>query len=193
MIAELETYQDQLLSIRQDAEGLMSGLTDEAFNRRPAPNRWSMGECFQHLNICAATLFVPGIDAAIASAKTEGLRSNGPFVYPALQRWFLHISEPPPKVRFRAPRAVHAPQTNPLADVRREFLDWQDRFAERIGQADGLDLARARARSPMPLWKWRLGAYIAIALAHERRHIWQARQVRNDPGFHMSVTLKSEG
>jgi hypothetical protein len=25
----------------------------------------------------------------------------------------------------------------------------------------------------MPLWKWSLGAYIAIMLSHERRHVWQ--------------------
>ena len=59
MIAELETYQDQLLSIRQDAEGLMSHLRDDSFNWRPAPNSWSMSDCFDHLNMSAATLFIP--------------------------------------------------------------------------------------------------------------------------------------
>jgi hypothetical protein len=183
VIAELEGYQDQLVSIRQDAQGLMSNLSDDQFNWRPAPNRWSIGDCFQHLNICAKDLFVPGIDAAIASARAAGLQSQGPFVYPVFQRLFLNVSEPPPKVRFRAPRKVHAPAPQPVGDVRREFLEWQDRFAERIKQADGLDLAKACAPSPMPLWKWTLGTYIAVALAHERRHIWQARQVRNATGF----------
>src|SRR4051794_39914810 len=106
MLAELETYQDQLLSVRQDAEGLMSGMSDAQFNWRPAPNRWSMGECFQHLNICAADLFVPGIDRAMATARREGLTSSGPFVYSAMQRMFLRSSEPPPRIRFRAPAKV---------------------------------------------------------------------------------------
>ena len=38
--AELESYQDQLLSIRQDATGLMSGLSDAQFNWQPEPGRW---------------------------------------------------------------------------------------------------------------------------------------------------------
>ena len=48
MISELETYQDQLLSIRQDAAGLLGALSDEQFNSRPAANGGSMGEYFQH-------------------------------------------------------------------------------------------------------------------------------------------------
>jgi hypothetical protein len=183
VIAELETYQDQLLSIRQDAQGLMHGMSDTQFNWRPAPNRWSMGDCFQHLNRCAENLFVPGIDSAIATARSKGLRSPGPFVYPALQRMFLRTNEPPPRLRFKAPAGVRPGQPKPLAAVGQEFLAWQDRIAERIKQADGLDLLAARARSPLRVWKWSLGTFFAVTLAHERRHIWQARQVRNERGF----------
>ena len=65
MNSELQGYGDQLLSVRQDAIGLMSGLTDAQFNWQPAPGRWSMGGCFDHLNKTAAQLFMPRIDAAI--------------------------------------------------------------------------------------------------------------------------------
>ena len=75
MMPELETYQDQLLSIKQDAEGLMSVLTDAQFNWRPAPGRWSIAECFDHLNT-TARLFVPAIDAAIATARAREWRSQ---------------------------------------------------------------------------------------------------------------------
>ena len=34
-----------------------------------------------------------------------------------------------------------------------------------------------------PLLKWSLGTMFAITLAHERRHLWQARVVRNDRNF----------
>jgi hypothetical protein len=65
-----------------------------------------------------------------------------------------------------------------------EFKEWQAAIADRIQRADGLDLKRARERSPaVPLFKWSLGTMLAITLAHERRHLWQARTVRNDKGF----------
>ena len=183
MLAELETYLDQLLSIRQDADGLMSALSDEQFAWRPAPNRWSMSECFDHLSISAERLFVPGIDGAIADARNRGLTGSGPFVYPALQQLFLRMSEPPPRLRFKAPGSVRPTQVRTLASVRSDFIAWQDRLGERIHQADGLDLRRARYRSPVSVWKWSLGIYLALALAHERRHVWQAREVRKSSDF----------
>jgi DinB superfamily len=183
VLAELELYQDQLLSIRQDAEGLIAGLTDSQFNWRPAPDRWSMAHCFDHLNV-TARLFIPEVDRAMAEARSKGIRSNGPFVYSLFERLFLRFSEPPPKVRFRAPRSFRPSADKRLADVRQAFLECQDRLGVQLRDADGLDLQRARLRSPgfSPL-RWSLGMTFAITLAHERRHIWQARQVRNDPKF----------
>jgi len=178
VVAELETYLDQLLSIRQDAEGLMSGLTDAQFNWRPAADQWSMCGCFQHLNASAAHLYKPAIEAALAAARRGNLRSQGPFVYPALERFFLRLTEPPPRLRTKAPRAFQPLEGRPLEEVRQEFMHWQDWLAERLREADGLDLRRARHRSPLGIGKWSLGTYFAVMLAHERRHLWQARQVR---------------
>lgn len=181
--AELESYQDQLLSIRQDAGGLMSGLTDAQFNWQPGPGRWSMSGCFDHLNISAATLFIPGIDAAISTARAKGLASNGPFAYPALERWLARANDAPPRLRFKAPRRFHPVAAKPVSDVRAEFMRWQDELDRRLNEADGLDLKRAKHKSPIPLVKWSLGMFFQMMLAHERRHIWQARQVRQDKAF----------
>jgi hypothetical protein len=181
--AELDSYADQLLSIRQDATGLMSGMSDAQFNWQPAPGRWSMAGCFDHLNLSAAGLFMPSIDAAIATARAQGLKSNGPFVYSAFERWCIRTNDAPPGIRFKAPRPVQPASNKTIDAVRSEFLRWQDELGRRLREADGLDLKRARHQSPIPLVKWSLGAYFQLMLAHERRHIWQARQVRQDRAF----------
>jgi hypothetical protein len=181
--AELESYQDQLLSIRQDATGLMSGLTGAQFNWQPEPKRWSMAGCFDHLNLSAAKLFIPKIDAAIAGARAQHLESTGPFVYSAFERWCVRTNDAPPRRRFKTPRAVRPAPTRPLDAVRAEFLRWQDELDTRLRAADGLDLRRAKQQSPIPLVKWSLGTYFQLMLAHERRHIWQAREVRQHPSF----------
>jgi hypothetical protein len=180
---ELEGYLEEIRYIRQDVAAIVAGLSREQFNWQPAASRWSIGQCFVHLNLTAAA-FVPAIEAATADASARGLKSAGPFVYPLLERLFVASNEPPPKRRFRAfkryrPAADHEP-----GEVMNKFLQWQDVLAERIRAADGLDLRRARRRSPiLPLFTWSLGTMFALTLAHERRHIWQARQVRNDRAF----------
>ena len=183
MVAELESYGDQLLSVRQDATGLMSGLNDAQFNWQPAPGRWSMAGCFDHLNKSAAQLFVPRIDAAIANARTKHLFSNGPFAYSAFERWCVRTNDAPPKRRFKAPKRFHPAPHLSLDDVRTQFLHWQDELARRLRDAEGLDLARSKERSPIPFVKWSLGAFFQLMIAHERRHTFQARQVRQNAAF----------
>jgi hypothetical protein len=179
--AEIETLQDQLLSVRQDVPGIVHGLAAAQFNQRPAKNRWSIAECLDHLN-ATARLLMPGFDAAIEKGQSLGLTSNGPFAYPLFERLFLAAMEPPPRFRFRAPAPLApAPSHRDPGEALREFLTWQERLGERILRADGLDLRRVRMRSPVqPLLAYSLGTGFAATLAHERRHLWQARQVRNE-------------
>jgi DinB family protein len=177
--AAIKGYQDQLLSIRQEAPGLVAHLSEEQFAWSPGPKRWSMALCFDHLNVTARE-FVPAIDKAIGNARARGLVHPGPYEYSLFERLFLRSTEPPPGLRFPAPRVLRPAPGKPMAAILSEFTEWQARLDERLRQADGLDLKRARARSPaFPLFAWSLGSLFAITLAHERRHLWQARQIRH--------------
>ena len=183
MNPELDIYLEQIRYIRQDVAAIVADLGDDQFTWRPVPDRWSIGECFEHLNLTAAA-FVPAMDAAIDDARARNLRSEGPFVYPLFERLFVGSNEPPPRRRFRAFKAYRPPARLSHDAVMNAFSAWQDRLVERIRNADGLDLRRARRRSPiLPIMKWSLGTMFALVLAHERRHIWQARQVRIAKGF----------
>jgi hypothetical protein len=175
---ELEGYHDQLLTIRQEAPGIVGTLNDAQLNQRPAPDKWSIVECFGHLNI-SASQFMPLFDSAIADARRRGLTGDGPFAYPFLQRALARSMEPPPRFRSKTRKVFRPPQHAPGAEVLREFEDWQRQFAERLRAADGLDLRRARMRSPVASWlHYCVGIGFQVFLAHERRHLWQARQVR---------------
>jgi hypothetical protein len=183
MTPEIEGYVDQLVSIQQDVPGLVADLTDEQFNWHSAPDHWSIAQCLDHLNLTAAR-FLPAIDAAIDEARQRGLLSAGPFTYPMLERWFVRSQEPPPRLRTRAFKAFVPATGKPKAEIIGRFLEFQDEIGARLKRADGIDLRRAKHKSPvLPLVTWRLGTMLALTLAHERRHLWQARQVRNHPNF----------
>ena len=64
------------------------------------------------------------------------------------------------------------------------FSDWQEPLAERDYRGRRpRPSPRHGADADLPLMKWSLGTMFALVMAHERRHIWQARQVRNDRRF----------
>ena len=183
MNAELQGYGDQLLSVKQDGVGLMSGLSDAQFNWSPGPGRWSMAGCFVHINKSADLIFMPPIDQAIAQARAGNLTGNGPFAYSAFERWLRRHNDAPPTMKFKAPKKFQPPPHSPIDQVRADFIRWQDELDRRIREADGLDLKRAKGVWPFWPIKWSLGGLILMMIAHERRHVWQARIVRQNPAF----------
>jgi hypothetical protein len=177
--AEIENLLDQLTSIRQDAPGLLARLSPAECAWRPTPHTWSIGDCFAHLNLTAEAS-LPVLAAAISQARQRGLTADGPFVYSWFERTLAQSMEPGAGMRFRArrrfnPQAIERDPAGLLA----EFMTWQDGIDAAIRSAEGLDLRRVRMPSPVaPLLRYSLGTGFAILLAHERRHLWQARNVR---------------
>ncbi|MGH7530700.1 MAG: DinB family protein [Gemmatimonadales bacterium] len=182
MNPDLQSLLDQLESIKREGDTVCAGLTDEQFNWRPGPGRWSVAECLVHLNI-SATATLPAFDRAIAAGRDKGTagRAAGPFHYGWFARWMVRSMEPPVKRRLRTVSifAVPAGGYYEVAQVLPEFQAIRDALAERIRQADGLDLRGLKVISPASrLFRMPLGAYFQFVIAHDRRHLWQARQVR---------------
>lgn len=64
------------------------------------------------------------------------------------------------------------------------FLALQDRLEERVDDARGIDLGAVKVTSPfVPILKVDLLSAFGVVTAHQRRHLWQARQVRQEKGW----------
>ncbi len=108
--AELSEYRRQLRDARADAEKLVDGLTDTQFNWRPAPGRWSIAECLDHLNNGWRVL--PKLDHKIAAAAEQGLRGEGPYTHPFLGRLYVRFVEPPRRSASARRRRTFRPPTS---------------------------------------------------------------------------------
>jgi hypothetical protein len=180
---ELEDLRRQFEAIALSADALAAPLSDEQFVWQPAPEMWSVAQCFDHLN-ATARRYLPALDEAIADAIRRGVYGEGPFGYSWVGRLFVGLNEPPARIRLRAPDpiqpAVHRPRQEVLAGVRAH----QVQLVDRLRQANGLDLGRARVSSPIGGWlRFSLGSGFALMAAHERRHLWQAKRITERPDF----------
>lgn len=185
MTPELQRYAEQFRAIREEADQLVAPLTREQFNWRPGPDRWSIGECLTHLIVTAKRAGAL-MDEQIRRGKADGISGSGEYSYGWFSRWFEGQLEPPPKRRFKSP-APFLPALGSTLDpatILGEFHQVGDHWLEQLRHADGLDLKRIKVRSAAsPLFRFPLGAQFRINLAHERRHLWQARQVLAAPSF----------
>ena len=185
MNPELAGMVEQIDKIKEEGQAVAAGLTDAQLNWRAAPDRWSIAECLQHLNI-AVSQTLPKFDAAIAAGRAAGKTAPGPFRYGWFSRWMVDSMEPPPKRRMGTFKIFSLPAGAMYRahDLLPEFAAVRDRLAQRVRQADGLDLGRVKVTSPVNrLLRLPIGAYFAFVIAHDRRHLWQAREVRSTPGF----------
>jgi hypothetical protein len=175
---EVKRYYSQVEEIKLDAEDLTRGLTDEQFNWRPSPEQWSINECLEHLNI-TARLYWSALAEAVNSARINGWFSNGPYKRGWIGDFVIRTTEPPVRFKFNAPRRFKPPADIPASQVVPQFMIFQDRLLNIIRDANGIDLGRPRIPAPgSRLLKFTLGQAIELMMAHERRHIWQARNVK---------------
>jgi hypothetical protein len=169
-------------AIDADLERLTSNLTECQFHAPSRAGGWSVGQCIEHL-ILTGDAFLPAWDGAIGTAVTAGARSDGPFHYSWTQRAILRFAEPPYRVRIKTTRQFVPCSRRSLEETVRRFRKMHDEMAARASASRGFDAAPVRVQSPFIAWiRYPLGLSFDLALAHERRHLWQAWQIFNEIG-----------
>jgi hypothetical protein len=175
---ELELYRRQFEQIQQQAGELTAELNEARFNWRPSPAAWSIEECVSHLTM-VGQWEIRAIEQAIDQGKQRGLTGQGPFEYGPIDRFVVHQTEPPVRSPLPTPRHFVPLHGQPLTAVMPTFNHVQSQLILQLERADGLDLRRVKVNTPISRFlKLSLGAKFAQIAAHERRHLDQARRVR---------------
>ena len=175
----LASFEAQLRDIEEDAKDLCADLTPKQLTQRPLSGGWSVQECLAHLNV-TGELYLEKLEPLIDATKASDKESNRPLRYGLLGGLFIRSQEPPVRRRVEAPQ-VFRPVSALDEAALPTFLALQTRIRGLLRRADGLPLNRLTISSPASKWL-RMSATEAfgLLLAHERRHLWQARQVKNE-------------
>jgi hypothetical protein len=170
------------------ARELTAGLSAAQLNWRPEPGRWSIAQCLAHLNVVNGQDLTP-IAEAIRSARSRRIEGAPPFHYGPLSRKFIAMMEPPVRSRMKAPASYQPPDEADAAQTLAEYLRIAGELRRLAASSEGLDLRRVKTTLPaLPailraVVRMPLGARFALIAAHDRRHLWQAEQLRAHPNF----------
>lgn len=179
MHPQLEDYRSGFLDLKDEATTLVADTDPDTMRIRPDPETWSAAQCIDHLNT-AGWLLLRSMEKAIQRGQSRQLSGEPPFEYGFVSRWFVHSMKPSSKWTFTAPSFFEPDEPGTLypGEVTEEFRALQDQFSECVAAAEGLDVRRLRLPSPaIPLLCISLGAWFEATLAHERRHLDQARRI----------------
>ena len=175
---DLADFERQLAAIHTDFESLFRDLTDEEANTSPAPGIWSMSEAMGHLDI-SADAFVAAWDVALEEGHRRGLTQPASPAYPFLLRGFLWYIEPPYRFKVRT-GAAFVPLSGSSVESMRDGIESRHaKVLDRARRAVTMDLGAIRVQSPFAKQvKYPIGYSFDLFAAHERRHMWQARRLR---------------
>jgi len=167
-------------AIEHDARLVVAGLSDALGTWRVAPDTWTVAECLDHL-ATGNRVYLEGMRPAAERAAADGRARRGPARPGLLGGWFARSLEPParPLFKTKAPRQIRPRVSPPLSDASGAFLASHDDVRAFLRQFAAIDLAGITFPNPfIGGVRFSLATGLHVLAAHERRHLWQAWNVR---------------
>jgi hypothetical protein len=172
-----------LADVARDVERMFGPLSARQLNWRPDATRWSVGQCLEHLLTTNRLMFVQA-DHALDPAHPRTVWQRLPGL-PALFGKLLVRSQGPVVTRkYKAPAPARPATSDVAADLVQRFIAQHRQAVERVATLDEGRAARTVMTSPFAsvvtysvLDGWRL------VVAHDRRHVEQARRVTQAAEF----------
>ena len=175
------TLVEELNGIASEARRDFGRLSAGQLNWKPSAEQWSVGQCLEHL-IKTNESFFPVLEAIAKGERRARLWERVSPLSGFFGRIVLRgLSS---ERKFKAPRAVRPTASGVAADIVARFVEHQGELARRLRAAEGADARRTVVTSPISaLVTYSFGDACRIVVAHERRHLEQARRVTQTAGF----------
>lgn len=178
LIAELSRETRELVRIVREE---FASLPEAELNRRPAPDRWSIAQCLEHLN-SYGDYYLPLLEKAIRKGVERQIPFHPEFRSGRLGHYFAQSMRPNADgsigLKMKAFKNHRpAPELDARA-VLASFLKQQQQLLDLLQRAGQTDMSRLSI--PISIARWlriSAGDTFRFLIAHEQRHMLQAQQV----------------
>ncbi|MBC7571727.1 MAG: DinB family protein [Spirosoma sp.] len=180
-LATTHDLQTRLTVVLDTVAREFAHLSDAQLRARPAPGKWSIVECLQHLNL-AERYYVRQLQH-----KTDrlGLVQHNPTDQTLESDWvgrlMLKFLDPKSTTKIPAPGLVRprsASDLNP-AEVMSQFLELQTLQRDVLNKLTYLDWNQEKVPTLFGNWlKMRLGDVVRMLVVHTERHLQQALRTK---------------
>ena len=181
MHEEIQSLLDQLDSASSDVSALITGMSETEAGTRPSPTSWSITQLIDHLAL-TNNLYLEPMQKAAVTARQQGKLRRRPAMPGFFGRFFINKLEPPikPGSGFKTIPKLQPDSTSSLSGALSSFNSSQQAIAQFVRNHADLELSSIRYANPIVRGlNFSLASGINILLAHERRHLWQAWNIRN--------------
>ena len=170
----------ELIKLLRDSQvefvAAVSALSDHQWNWKPSPERWSIGECAEHIMLAEAVIFGKAQTAMNASPTDEWEAATQ-------DKTEMLMQIPARLGKAHAPQVVAPSGALDRAEIMRRFAELRAASLKLVEETQ-LPLKAHLAEHPFPAFNL-LNAYQwALCLPlHQMRHDQQIEEVKATPGF----------
>lgn len=173
-----QRYQE-LENVLEEIKKVCEGLSQDEFNWKPSPQKWSIAECMQHLLIVYGKYQIQLPQNITPLAPKDPSRKTVKSSF--MGRIFKSFVNPEKKRKTPAPKSLQPPTNSdyPLI-LQTQFMDYLQELMRFIAKTDelALDLNKIKIKSSVTaLIKFNLGDYFEIESMHNRLHLKQMKRV----------------
>ncbi|HLW76806.1 MAG TPA: DinB family protein [Bryobacteraceae bacterium] len=155
----------------------VANLSDDQWKWKPAPERWSVGECSEHILLAEGMLFARA-EVAIKNPASPDWEERTKGKTELLMRVMA-----PRLGKAQAPEDIVPSGKMPRAEIMQRFAEVRAQTLEFV-EKTGLPLKEHLAEHPFPIFN-PLNAYqwVLYIPLHNMRHDKQIEEVKASPGF----------
>jgi len=185
MANDVEGLVSELQQIAADVRSKFGTLSAAQLNWKPAPEKWSVAQCLDHL-IKSNEMFYGEIDQIAAGTRRNSLWEKwSPFT-----GFFGRLLVSSLEKDSRKAKAVAAasPPSELDGGIVGRFIEHQTEASAKIRSTEKADWQRTIMTSPfLSLFTYRLADAYQILIVHEKRHVRQAERVLKTDGFPVQI------
>jgi hypothetical protein len=152
-------------------------LEENLLFKKPAPGKWSVIECFEHMNILYE-IYMNNIKEAIE--KNKGKYEPVEYFKPTLVGHYFFLSMTPnekQKPRYKIKTFKRFEPTGKIPDSLDRFREYHSEFSDLIDRIPELNLDKIKVTSSIGnIMRFKLGDAFRIVTGHNQRHIIQVQK-----------------
>lgn len=180
----IETLKNDTQSIIQTVENEFSTLTTDQQTWKPNPEKWSIAECLEHLNIYGR-YYLPTITTQMEKSNSE---AQATYSGGLLGNYFVNSMLPKQGTvvnKMKTPTAYNPTKSEmENKNYLKDFLEQQQTLLTLLNQSKKVNLQNTKI--PISISKWvriKLGDTFRFIIAHNQRHILQAQNLTKQENF----------
>jgi hypothetical protein len=159
-----------------------SGLSETQINWKPSEEKWSIGECIDHLTVTHKSY-----NSKIKQLKPlnkDSTKGSVQFKHTFSGRIILKYVDPNSTTRTKTFKVFEPSTRNIKTNIIKSFCEEVEALISFAEQLQGIDLTKLKISSPVSkLLRMNIGDVLLINLYHDKRHLNQAEKIVKETNF----------